>query len=325
MSKHIALVYGGDSSEYIISERSGIEIYNHLQEAGFHVTRIRTRNNEWTAIADDGSESEIDLKDFSLTKNEGEKIRFDFAFIIIHGTPGEDGKLQAMFDMYGIPYNTSGVLSSALTFNKYFCKIFLQGFQILTPDAYLLKKGEKPDIDSIIQQTGLPLFVKPNKGGSSFGISKVNNKEDLEAAIEEALKEDDELIIESFIKGREFSCGLMKNSTGMTVFPLTEIVPKKDFFDYEAKYTKGMSEEITPAEIPEELEVKCKKIAGDIYNALNCQGIVRIDFILKENEFYFLELNSIPGMSRESIVPQQIRAMGKTEKEILKELIDSLT
>ena len=321
MKKKIAILLGGDSSEYVISEKSGTEIYKILKDSDYEPFRIRVRNNKWTCILDNDKEVELDLNTFRVPVSRGKFLSFDYAFIIIHGTPGEDGKVQAILDSHGIPYNTSGVLSSALSFNKFFCKTYLKSYDILTPECYLYKKGEDLDIDKIISVTGLPVFVKPNNGGSSFGTSKVNREEEMEHAIEIALKEDPEVIIESYVKGTELSCGLVKTSSESIVFPVTEIATKNEFFDFEAKYTEGITDEITPARVPEEVQLRCQKIASSVYDYLDCRGVVRVDFILRGNQLYFLELNSVPGMSRESIVPKQIRANRMTVIEILEKII----
>jgi len=252
----------------------------------------------------------------------GTKIRFEYAFIIIHGTPGENGKLQAYLDMQKIPYSTSSVLSSAMTFNKYVCKIYLKNFGITTAEAVLINKNRAFNNEEIIDKVGLPCFVKPNNGGSSFGTSRVNKPEDMENAIIEAFKEDDEVIIESFVKGTELSCGLLKTRDEEIIFPVTEIVSSNEFFDYEAKYTEGKAEEITPARVSEEITKRCRQMASEIYEYLNCRGIVRIDFIVRGNQIFFLELNSIPGMSKESIVPKQIRAMGLKVEDIIEKVIE---
>jgi D-alanine-D-alanine ligase len=239
----------------------------------------------------------------------------------MHGPPGENGKLQAYFDLLNIPYSTSGVLSLAMTFNKYVCKTFLSHCGIKTAKAILIKKNEQFITDEILAETGLPCFVKPNCSGSSFGVSLINNADDLNNAIEMALKEDNEVLIEEYIKGTELTCGLVKLKDKELVFPVTEIVSKKQFFDYEAKYTTGMSEEITPARIPEEISSKCQSISSRIYSLLNCTGLVRIDFICRDEEFYFLELNGIPGMTDGSIIPRQIRAYGLTESAVYEMII----
>ena len=322
MNKNIAILQGGDSSEYIISEKSGQEIFQSLKKTDFNPFRIRVRNGDWIYIPEKGEEKKLDLNDFSLELKKGNKIFFDYAFIIIHGTPGEDGKIQAILDTYNIPYNTGGVLSTSLSFNKHACKVFLKNLSIQAPEGVLIRKGDTIDVDRIMAITGLPCFVKPNSGGSSFGISKVSKYEDIEPAISHALKEDSEVLIESHIEGLELSCGLVKTISEEIIFPVTEIVPTNEFFDFEAKYEKGMSEEITPARIDDAIKEKCQSIASEIYDQLNCKGIVRIDFILKEKNLFFLELNSIPGMSLESIVPKQIRALNMKVEDVLLKVIE---
>jgi D-alanine-D-alanine ligase len=271
-------------------------------------------------VLEDGKEVNVDLNDFSISKPEG-KMKIDYAFIIIHGTPGEDGRIQAYLDLMGVPYNTSGVLSSALSFNKYACKSYLKNFNILTAESVLITKNKKISEDEIIEKVGIPCFVKPNNGGSSYGITRVNKPEEMTEAIDAAFKEDSEVIIETYIKGIELSCGLVKTSNEEFVFPVTEIVSHKEFFDYEAKYTEGMADEITPARIPEDLQKKIQSISSAVYDLLYCKGLVRVDFIAKGNQLYFLELNSVPGMSMESILPKQIRAAGYRVEEIMDKII----
>ena len=268
------------------------------------------------------------MKSFRWTKipfgfNGAEEfVYFDFAWNIIHGTPGEDGKLQGYFDMIGIPYSSSNHLSSALTFNKYTCKTFLKQLKILTPEADLVRKNLHTDLEAIAEHVGFPCFVKPNSGGSSLGIAKVVRFEELEPAVEEAMKADREVIIERYIKGREITCGVFKSGGKFTVLPVTEIIPKNEFFDYEAKYTAGKAEEITPAQIPEALSLKCQELACQIYDLTDSAGIIRVDFIIKGNQLYFLELNSIPGMSRESIIPKMVLSAGLKMEDVLQQVID---
>jgi len=306
MKKNIAIVAGGYSSEYVVSINSAKTIEEVLDKEKFVPYKIHLAKDGWTYEKND-KKYNIDRNDFSL-EIQGEKIKFDCAFIIIHGTPGEDGMLQGYFEMLNIPYTTCDVVTSSLTFNKFFTKSYLRNFGVLTPNAMLLKKGNPVDVNKIINTTGLPCFIKPNQGGSSFGVTKVTKKEQVKSAVLEALKEDDEVIIESFIKGTEVTCGLIKTKDEDYVLPLTEIVSKKEFFDYEAKYTDGMADEIVPARISKTLTQKCQDLSSDIYDYLNCSGLVRIDFILDENEFYFLEVNTVPGMSANSIVPKMVRA-----------------
>jgi len=321
MLRNIAIVGGGDSSEYSISVKSAAQIIDLINKEKFNPYPVTLTGTQWFATMPDGSETPVDLRDFSISPN-GEKIRFEYAFIIIHGTPGENGKLQAYLDMQKIPYSTSSVLSSAMTFNKYVCKIYLKNFGITTAEAVLINKDKAFTKEEIIDKVGLPCFVKPNNGGSSFGTSRVNKADEMEKALVEAFKEDEEVIIESFVKGTELSCGLVKTRDEEMIFPITEIVSTNEFFDYEAKYTEGKAEEITPARVSEEITKRCRQMASDIYDHLNCRGIVRIDFIVRGNQIFFLELNSIPGMSKESIVPKQIRAMGLKVEDIIDKVIE---
>jgi D-alanine-D-alanine ligase len=321
MLKNIAIVSGGDSSEYSISVKSGSQIIELINRNKYNPYPVTLTGTKWFATMPDGSEIPVDMRDFSISPN-GIKIRFDYAFIIIHGTPGENGKLQAYLDMQKIPYNTSSVLSSAMTFNKYVCKIYLRNFGITTAEAVMLNRNRALSNEQIIDKVGLPCFVKPNNGGSSFGTSRVNKADEIENALIEAFNEDDEVIIESFVKGTELSCGLLKTRDEEIIFPITEIVSSNEFFDYEAKYTEGKAEEITPARVSEEITKRCRQLSSEIYDHLNCRGIVRIDFIVRGNQIFFLELNSIPGMSRESIIPRQIRAMGFKVEEIIDKVIE---
>ena len=318
---NIAIFTGGDSSEYVISMKSAEQVKKWLEQAGHSCFLVEVRGANWTVHHGD---LRIPLDKNSLSfKTKNDSIYFDFAWNSIHGTPGEDGKLQGCFDIMGIPYNSSNHLSSALTFNKYTCKTFLKQHNVLTPEASLVRKKMDTNLEIVAESVGLPCFVKPNSGGSSFGIAKVVKFEELQSALDEALREDNEAIVERYIKGTEVTCGLMKTSQGFTVFPVTEIVPKNEFFDYEAKYTEGKAEEFTPARLDEDLVRKCQELAMRIYELTDSSGIIRVDFIIKGNQLYFLELNSIPGMSRESIIPKQVNNMGLKMEEVLQQVIDN--
>ncbi|KPK83498.1 MAG: hypothetical protein AMS27_12690 [Bacteroides sp. SM23_62_1] len=314
MKKTIAIITGGDSSEVIISLRSADQVKSCLDKKGYQTYIVFIKKNDWH-VKLDNQQIEVNRHDFSFNM-DGRKIMFDYAFFAMHGPPGEDGKLQAYFDLLEIPYNTSGVLSLALTFNKYSCKSFLSQFGIKTPRAILLKKALEIDTENIIAEIGLPCFVKPNCGGSSFGVSKISNADELSHALQVALKEDTQVMIEEYIKGTELTCGLVKLRDRELVFPVTEVISKKDFFDYEAKYTHGMAEEFTPARISKETSLQCQQIASRIYDYLDCRGLVRIDSIFSNGEFYFLEVNGIPGMTKASIIPQQIRIYGLAEEVV---------
>jgi D-alanine-D-alanine ligase len=315
----IAILAGGDSSEFSISVKSGTEIQQWLATAGYSSHLVIVKGNDW--YVKNGQERIPFDKELFGFKNDRRSIRFDYVWNIIHGTPGENGLLQGYLEMKKIPYSSSGHLASAMTFNKYVAKTFVKQFGIMTAESELIRRDKPYDIEEIIEKVGLPCFIKPNNGGSSFGTSKVTQMEKVIPAIDKALKEDDEVIIESFVKGREITCGLVKTKKRELIFPLTEIISKTEFFTFEAKY-EGMSDEITPADIDEDLARRCMQLSSEIYEHTRCKGIVRVDYIIRGNQIYFLELNTIPGMTRESIVPQQIRAMGMKVEDVLKEVIE---
>ena len=308
MLKNIAIVAGGDSSEYIVSVSSASNIKKSLDKKLYKPWLITIRGDRWVYGSLDEPEAEIDKNDFSFSIS-GVKTKFDCAFISIHGSPGEDGKLQAYFDLIGIPYTTCGVLTSALTFNKYACKGFLNSFGILSPKAMLVRKGYKFEPKKIADEIGMPCFIKPNNGGSSFGVTRVSEESEIKNAINKAFKEDNEVIIEELITGIELTGGVIKTKKRELLLPLTEIVSKNEFFDFNAKY-KREADEITPARIPDNLTKECRGITSFIYDLLDCRGIVRIDYILNDGKFYFLEVNTVPGMTDTSIIPQQAEAMG---------------
>lgn len=316
----IAIFTGGDSSEYVISMKSAEQVLSWLEAAGHSCYLVEVKKDIWT-VQHGKKRIPLDKNSFSFLNKE-EKITFDFVWNTIHGTPGEDGKLQGYFDIMGIPYSCSNHLSSALTFDKYTCKSFLKQHNILTPEASLVRKNMDTDLEALAALIGFPCFVKPNNGGSSFGIAKVSRPEELQPALDIALQEDDEAIVERYIKGREVTCGLMKGREGFTLFPITEIISQNEFFDYEAKYTEGKAEEITPARISDNVAKKCQEMAMNIYELSSCAGIIRVDFIIKGNQVYFLELNSIPGMSRESIIPKQVQSMGLKMETVMQQVIE---
>jgi D-alanine-D-alanine ligase len=314
MKRNIAIVAGGDSSEYIVSINSANQIAKWIDKEKFEVYTVIAKGTDWYVKSDLVCDLIVNKDDFSFSLNN-QKTKFDCALITIHGTPGEDGKMQGYFDTLKIPYTTSNTLASALTFNKIFSKNYLKLFNIPVAEFITLKKGQTIDANSIIEKTGLPCFVKPNCGGSSFGITKVKEKQELKKAIDEALKEDSEVIIEEFLEGTELTCGLIKTNKKTLVFPLTEIVSKNEFFDYEAKYN-GMADEITPARIDDKLTKQVQDLSSQIYDIFQLNGIVRIDYIYTKNKLYFMEANTVPGMSAASIVPQQVEAMGLNMKDI---------
>jgi D-alanine-D-alanine ligase len=302
----IAIVAGGDSSEYEISVRSGFEVKKLLSHI-YEVYLVMIRGINWYWEDHKGRYHSIDKNDFSL-RLEDRLIRFDAVFIAIHGSPGENGFLQGYFDMLHIPYSSCGAFCSALTFNKQACKLYLKEYGITMASSLLIGKYEKPDIDFIIEKIGLPCFVKPNESGSSFGITKVKTRDELPKAIEKALTESNQVMIESFMMGREVACGILKVKGKEYILPVTEIISKNEFFDYEAKYTPGKSDEITPADLNDKTSGLIQNFSSKIYDILGCKGIVRVDFIVVDQIPYFLEINTIPGMTEESIIPKQARA-----------------
>ncbi len=320
MKKHIAILAGGDSSESVISLQSAEEVRKQIDTEKYNTYTVYVKGAEWTLTGDAYCDIVVDKDDFSFSY-QGTKVRFDFALIMIHGTPGENGKLQSYFDILNIPYSTCDAFTSALTFNKVACKAFLRDYNIDMAESMLLRKGHPFDIKSIVDRVGLPCFVKPNAGGSSFGTSKVKILGDLEPAIELAFKEDEEVIIESFIDGVEVSNGILKTREKYYRLAVTEIDTDNEFFDYEAKYS-GKTREITPARISQSLTEKIQDITKHIYEVLNCKGIVRVDYIIQDDVPYFLEINTIPGMSSESIVPKQVRYAKLDLKDIFTEVIE---
>ncbi|MBQ6870527.1 MAG: D-alanine--D-alanine ligase [Alistipes sp.] len=312
----VALLAGGNSSEREIALGSANQIASALDSAKYDVKVIDLHYRNMTYTAPDGTEWEVDKNDFSLTV-AGEKIVFDYALIIIHGTPGEDGKLQGYLDMMGIPYSSCSQTSSTITFDKISTKRAVAGRGINLAREVFICRGDKVEPQAIVDKLGLPIFVKPNASGSSFGVTKVTSVEQIEAAVEAAFAESDQVLIEECIVGREFGCGVVVTEDREILLPITEIVSKRDFFDYQAKYTEGLSDEITPAQISEDVRKKLNRMTLEAYRACRCSGIVRIDFIVTQaGEPYMIEINSIPGMSSGSIVPKQVREAGMTLGEL---------
>jgi D-alanine-D-alanine ligase len=320
--KTIAIVAGGDSSEYEVSVKSANEVGKILSPR-YIIYIIMIRGTNWYWEDPKGRFHNIDKNDFSLVADEF-KIRFDAIFIAIHGTPGENGYLQGYFNMMGIPYTSCDAFCSALTFHKQACKLFLKEYKIAMADAIMIRKGDITETKDIIKKVGLPCFVKPNDSGSSFGVTKVKKSEELMAAIETAFQESKEVLIEAFMDGREVACGVVKTKSKTIVLPLTEIISKNEFFDYEAKYTPGKSDEVTPADLPRDVTDKVRKLSSLIYDILGCKGIVRVDFIIIGQKPYFLEINTVPGMTKESLVPKQAVAAGLPFEELYSMVIEDL-
>lgn len=321
--KKIAFVTGGYSGEAVISYKSAITIENNIDQDRFDVYKIDIHPSGWWYEVGEGEKIGVDKNDFSITVN-GTKVIFDAVLIGIHGTPGEDGKLQGYFDMLNIPYTSCNAATTALTFNKRYTVAVASFAGIPVAKSLHLFKHSPVCISTITDQLNLPVFVKPNNGGSSIGMSKVMEAAELEKALAKAFAEDDQVLVEEFISGREFTIGVFKCQGEIVTLPITEIISKKDFFDYEAKYVAGMSEEITPALVEEKIAEKIRSTAKKAYKLLDCRGIVRIDFIYNEKDEKptMLEVNTVPGQSEASIVPQQIKAMGWSLKQFYSSLID---
>lgn len=312
MQKKIALVTGGYSGEAEISYKSAITVENNIDRSRFNVYKIDINPSGWFYLPENGNKVPVNRSDFTIIEN-GQKISFDAVLLCIHGTPGEDGKLQGYFDMLGLPYTSCDAATSALTFNKRYTVAVAAFGGINVAKSVLLIKGRLGDANAIASQLAFPVFVKPNNGGSSIGMSKVADSAGLPAAIEKAFKEDDQVLVEEYISGREFTIGVFRTKGNIITLPMTEVITQNDFFDYEAKYL-GKSEEVTPAVLDEAIANKIREAARSIYSLLNCRGIVRIDFIYNEaaGAPYMLEVNTVPGQSEASIIPQQVKAMGST-------------
>lgn len=310
---NIALLAGGDSPEREVSLGSAAQVMAALDKGKYDIALVDVRGRDWMC---DGHR--VDLNDFSLNGT-----RFDFALVLIHGTPGEDGRMQAYLDMMGVPYSTCGMVSSTITFDKQLCKRVVESAGVVTAREVFLTRGQSFDAGAVVAELGLPVFVKPNASGSSFGVTKVKRAEDLVAAVEVALAEGDGVLIEEFLDGREVACGVMLTPGRDYVFPLTEIVSRNEFFDYEAKYTAGFSDEITPADLPGSVADQVRRMAVAAYRACRCRGLVRIDFmVLEDGRPVMIEVNSIPGMSAGSIVPKQAASAGMPLGELFDIIID---
>lgn len=318
----IAVAAGGDSSEFGISVKSASEVAKELSDR-YSVYIIMIRDINWYWEDPKGRVFAIDKNDFTL-KLDDRRLRFDAVFIAIHGTPGENGLLQGYFDMLRIPYTSCGAFSSALTFNKQACKLYLKEYGIPMSEAILLRKGEPVDSAKVLKVTGLPCFVKPNDSGSSYGVSKVKESSELLPALESAFRESEEALVEAFMNGREVACGVVKTGKRKIVLPVTEIISKNEFFDFEAKYSEGKSDEVTPADMSEELTDEIQRQSSLIYDLLGCKGITRVDFIVVNDKPLFLEINTIPGMTHESIIPKQARAAQIELTDLYSSVIEGL-
>ena len=322
--KTIAIVCGGDSAEHDVSMRSAQGIESFLDKERYIVYKVEIHARHWETILADGSRTIVDRNDFSFTEG-GKKVKPDYAYITIHGAPGENGVLQGYFDLIGMPYSTCNVLIEAMTYDKFVLNNYMRSLGVSVADSLVVKQGHDLDVsdEDIISRIGLPCFVKPARGGSSFGTTKVKTPEQLRPAINVALKEGEDVMVEAFMQGTELTCGCYKTSNGGGhVFPVTEVVSKNEFFDYAAKYNNE-SDEITPARISERLTERVQQLTSTLYDILGCHGIIRIDYIVTEGDHInLLEINTTPGMTATSFIPQQVRAAGLDIKDVLTEIIE---
>lgn len=324
LKRTIAIVCGGDSSEHDVSLRSAQGLYSFFDKERYNVYIVDIKGQDWHVELPDGTTAKIDRNDFSFMEN-GEAKVFDYAYITIHGTPGENGLLQGYFDLIGLPYSTSGVLVEAMTFDKFVLNQYLRGYGVKVADSLLIRKGyeELVSDDEIEERIGMPCFVKPAADGSSFGVSKVKEKDMLAPAIRKAMLESPEIMVESFLEGTEISIGVYKTKEKTVVLPATEVVTSNEFFDYDAKYN-GQVQEITPARLPEDVTKRVGQITSHIYDILHCNGIIRIDYIIsKEGNISMLEVNTTPGMTATSFIPQQVRAAGLSMTDVLTEIVEN--
>ena len=324
LKRNIAIVCGGDSSEHDVSLRSAQGLYSFFDKERYNVYIVDIKGQDWHVELHDGTTTRIDRNDFSFMEDGKAKL-FDYAYITIHGTPGENGLLQGYFDLVDIPYSTSGVLVEAMTFDKFVLNQYLRGYGVSVADSLLIRRGYEHLVseDDIEQRIGMPCFVKPAADGSSFGVSKVKNKDQLAPALRKAMMESDEVMVEQYLEGTEITMGIYKTREKSVPFPITEVVTKNEFFDYDAKYN-GQVQEITPARISEDIARRVREITSHIYDILHCNGIIRIDYIItKEGKIFMLEVNTTPGMTATSFIPQQVKAAGLQMKDVLTDIVEN--
>ena len=322
MKRTIAIVGGGDTSEFHVSLRSAQGIYSFIDKEKYTLYIVQMHGLDWHVQLPDGTTVPVDRNDFSF-QLDGRKVTFDFAYITIHGTPGEDGRLQGYFDMLHIPYSCCGVLAASLTYDKFACNQYLKSFGVRIADSLLLRRGQTISDDDVIEKIGLPCFIKPSLGGSSFGVTKVKTRDEIQPAIAKAFDEAQEVVIEAFMDGTELTCGCYKTRQKSVVFPITEVVSHNEYFDYKAKYN-GESDEITPARIPDELRDRVQQLTSAIYDILGARGIIRVDYIVTAGEkINLLEVNTTPGMTVTSFIPQQVRAAGMDIKDVMTDIIEN--
>ena len=324
LKRNIAIVCGGDSSEHDVSLRSAQGLYSWFDKERYNVYIVDVKGQDWHVELPGGITSKIDRNDFSFIEDGKAKL-FDYAYITIHGTPGENGILQGYFDLVDIPYSTSGVLVEAMTFDKFVLNQYLRGYGVAVADSMLIRRGYEHLVseDEVERRIGMPCFVKPATDGSSFGVSKVKNKDQLAPALRKAMLESDEIMVEQYLEGTEITIGCYKTDEKEALLPITEVVTKNEFFDYDAKYN-GQVEEITPARISEEWAHRVREITSHIYDILHCNGIIRIDYIISpEGKIRMLEVNTTPGMTPTSFIPQQVKCAGMTMTEVLTDIVEN--
>ena len=322
MKRTIAIVAGGDTSEFYVSLRSAQGVYSFIDKEKYDLYIVEMEGLRWEVQLPDGLKTPVDRNDFSFM-NGTEKVKFDFAYITIHGTPGDDGRLQGYFDMLRIPYSCCGVLAAAMTYDKFTCNQYLKAFGVRIAESLLLRQGQSVSDEDVLDKIGLPCFIKPSLGGSSFGVTKVKAREQIQPAITKAFSEAQEVLVEAFMEGTEITCGCYKTKEKSVVFPITEVVTDNEFFDYDAKYN-GQVDEITPARISEDLTRRVQTLTSAIYDILGCSGIIRVDYIITSGDkINLLEVNTTPGMTSTSFIPQQVRAAGLDIKDVMTDIIEN--
>ena len=322
MKRTIAIIAGGDTSEFYVSLRSAQGIYSFIDKEKYNLYIVEMEGLRWEVQLPDGKKAPVDRNDFSFV-NGTDKVKFDLAYITIHGTPGEDGRLQGYFDMLRIPYSCCGVLAAAITYDKFTCNQYLKAFGVRISESLLLRQGQSISDEDVVEKVGLPCFIKPSLGGSSFGVTKVKTREQIQPAIAKAFNEAQEVLIEAFMDGTEITCGCYKTKEKSVVFPITEVVTNNEFFDYDAKYN-GQVDEITPARISDDLTRRVQTLTSAIYDILGCSGIIRVDYIITAGDkINLLEVNTTPGMTTTSFITQRVRAAGRDIKEVMTDIIEN--
>ncbi len=324
MKRDIAIVCGGDSSEHDVSLRSAQGLFSFFDKTRYNVYIVDVKGQDWKVELPDGTTARIDRNDFSFIEN-GKARHFDYAYITIHGTPGENGIMQGYFDLVGVPYSTSGVLVEAMTFDKFVLNQYLRGYGVSVADSLLIRQGYEQLVsdEEIEARIGMPCFVKPAADGSSFGVSKVKNRDQLAPAIRKAMMESPEVMVEQYLEGTEISIGVYKTKDKSVVLPATEVVTANEFFDYDAKYN-GQVQEITPARLPDDVTRRVREITSHIYDILHCNGIIRIDYIIAAGgKISMLEVNTTPGMTATSFIPQQVKAAGLNMGDVLTDIVEN--